>query len=189
MQGRTKVIGVLGALILITLVPFLAARYVLNHEKAGQFKKRNHGEFVQMVHLKDLQVLEGNVSHELPVRKWAGRWLLLYDTHGYCCDSQCQRGVENLHRIRIASHNGIERSVVALLLPDHCPAPSLAKSDHLWRLTPQNQRVWQGTLADKEPQVFIVDPNGWVVLKYPGDVTPRWIYEDFRVLLHTSQIG
>jgi hypothetical protein len=187
MQGRTKVIGLLAILIIIALIPLLSARYVFNHTSELHIKRRNHGAFVHATRVDSLHVLQA--AQSIPLNQYAGRWLLVYDTQGQCCTSQCERGMRQLHQVRIAEHNGIERSVVALLQPAHCARPALAKSDKLWLLNDKQLSAWQQKLPSKQAQVLIIDPNSWVALKYPGDTGPKPVYEDLRVLLHTSQIG
>jgi hypothetical protein len=199
MQGRKKTIGLLIILVVIAVAPLLAARYVFNHTKELHIKKRNHGEFVHATRVADLQVTQTPASSDLiggsthaksiNLSTYAGRWLLVYDTQGQCCQTKCQRGMRGLYQVRIAEHNGIERSVVGLLQPEHCPRPSLAKSNKLWQLTDKQLTAWQQKLPGKQPQILIIDPNGWVALKYDADVGPKPVYEDLRILLHTSQIG
>lgn len=193
MQGRTRFIGLLVVLIVIALIPLLLAHYVFNHTEQWHIKRRNHGEFVQATRADSLQVMLVSNTAATPrsiyLKHYAGRWLLVYDTQGLCCDGPCQRVMSQLHQVRIAEHNGIERSVVALLQPAHCSKPKLAPPDKLWLLNNKQLAAWQQKLASQQAQVLIIDPNGWVALKYPGNTTPKPVYEDLRVLLHTSQIG
>ena len=195
MQGRLKVIGLLVILVVIAIIPLVAARYVFNHTSKLHIRKRNHGTFVRHTSVADLRVTmpssptSSGLSGGSSVKNFSGRWILMYNTQGGCCDQQCQKAIHQLHQVRIASHNGIERSLLVLLQPERCSIPQLQKSDHIWQLNPAQEKAWQKKLPGNEPQVFIIDPNGWVVLKYPANVNPKSVYEDFRVLLHTSQIG
>jgi len=212
-QGRLKIIGLLVLLVVIAIIPLVAARYVFNHTSKLHIRKRNHGAFVRHTSVADLQVTTPSsptsggtssspasggtsssptsrgLSAGSSVKNFSGRWILLYNTQGGCCDNQCQKAMLQLHQVRIASHNGIERSLLVLLQSERCSIPQLQKSDHIWQLNPAQEKTWQKKLPGNKSQVFIIDPNGWVVLKYPANVNPKSVYEDFRVLLHTSQIG
>jgi hypothetical protein len=198
MQGRTKLIVVFFLLIASAIIPLFLAHYVINHTSKLHLQKRNHGEFVQSTSIADLQVMAPMPSslsmqpgemHVAGLKEWSGRWLLIYDSQNTCCEKQCQLEMHQLHQVRVASHNGIERSLAILLLPAHCATPELELSDKVWRLNSAQIAAWKERIPSQKPQVLIVDPNGWVVLKYPGNVVPKWVYEDMRILLHTSQIG
>lgn len=188
MQGRKKLVGIMVLLVLVALVPLLLAHYVFNHMGELHIKKINHGTFVKNTSVSDFHVIT-KAKGDKPLSHWSGRWLLVYDSQGRCCNKQCRLEMHQLHQVRVASHNGIERSVVALLLPKHCPTPSLERSDKIWRLNSAQLSVWKKRLPSKKPQVLIIDPNAWVVMKYPDNARPKSVYEDMRILLHVSQVG
>ncbi len=196
MKGRTQLIVILFLLVAVAVVPLWLAHYVFNHTSKLHFQKKNHGEFVHSTSVSDLQVMtlsgasiESEERGVASFKDWSGRWLLLYDSQGACCDKRCQFEMHQLHQVRVASHNGIERSSVVLLLPNQCATPRLERSDKIARLDSEQVSAWKKRIVSKKPQVLIVDPNGWVVLKYSSNVIPKWVYEDMRILLHTSQIG
>jgi hypothetical protein len=183
MQKQYKVVGVFSLLLLIALVPLLLGHYVFNHADRLHIKKRNHGQLIQAVSVADLHVGSTAISH------WSGRWLLVYNSNGKCCNKSCRLEMHQLHQVRIALHNGIERTRVALLLPERCAVPSLESSDLVWKQSKAQASAWKKRIKGASPQVLVIDPNSLAMLKYSAKEKPQSIYEDMRILLHTSQIG
>lgn len=188
MQSRLKLIGILVVLVLIALVPLVLARYVFNHSASLHIRKRNHGQLIKPVSVAQINVYSKQ-SHQQAISNWSGHWLLVYSSVNHCCDKSCLQVMHRLHQVRIALHNGIERTRVVLLLPKRCPLPKLEKSNHVWRLSHQQALIWQQKLPGRKPAVLIIDPNSLAMLAYKAQIKSRSVYEDMRILLHTSQIG
>lgn len=187
MRSRLKAWGVLGLLVLITVVPLLMARYVFQHPGAIHFNKKNNGKILQPHSLAKIHVYTNGKLN--PLSAQSGKWSIVYDSAAACCVQDCQSQLHRLHQLRIAIHNGIERTRVVLLQPKQCAMPMLDSSVVVWSLPQSEKTFWQSGVEKNEAQVLILDPNLITVMQYPKNSAPNPIYEDMRVLLHTSQIG
>ena len=187
MNSRLKAWGLLVILVSITLVPLFLARYVFHHTTTLNLNKKNHGEIMAPKSVEGVRVLQG--SKLKPLSAQVGKWSIVYDSAGSCCDKACLTQVYGLHQLRIALHNGIERTRVALLMPKRCRVPRLDSSVAVWRFSAAEQKKWQQQAGAGDEQILILDPNLMTVMKYPKNSKPNPVYEDMRVLLHTSQIG
>lgn len=130
----------------------------------------NNGEFVQPS--VSTQSLGWQVEGD--ARRW-WLWMLADD-----CDAACQTTVKNLRALHVLLNreaDRVRRGFTGDLSGEWAQAyPDLAAV----------------TLADRQALkqgVYIVDPNGNLVLFYPLDTEPKPVLQDLKKLLKVSQIG
>ena len=188
MRAPRKVWLVLGLLVFIGLIPLLMARWVYQNASHLTVRKKHHGVLIKPQDVAKWSVLSGKKSY--PLSHLAGHWLLVYDTQDHCCEAACQENMHRLRSVRVALHNGWERTWSVLLMPAHCPAPTLDKGHIILRSSASSRGDWASIQsADGKPQFVIVDPRSYLMMRYPGDSQSRGIYEDMRILLHASRTG
>jgi len=124
-----------------------------------------------------------------PVRgKWA---FLMVDSGG--CDAYCQRKLYIMRQVRLTQGEDMQRVERVWLLDDvRTPAPELladykgtqvlapGASGLLERLAPE------GKARD---HIYLVDPLGNVMMRYPRDPDPSLIKKDLKRLLKASRVG
>lgn len=119
-----------------------------------------------------------------------GKWILLQVDRADCA-ADCQVKLFNMRQVRLAQGQNADRiERVWLLLDRGRPSPELA------RLYEGAIIVYGGaTLADALPassardHVFVVDPLGLVMLRFPRDADPKRMIKDLERLLKYSGIG
>lgn len=181
---------ILVCLIVVFLVPILLARWSYRHAASLNLQSKHHGNLMQPYDMRAIHVEADHKQHT--VADWSGRWLMLYATNS-CCDKNCLQAMHDLHQLRLAMHNGWERTQEVLLQPALCKRPEkLAEKTVVWEQTPQQYLSLRKNVPVAQrhaSRIYILDPRGRMMMNYPAATAPRPIYEDLYVLLHASQIG
>jgi cytochrome oxidase Cu insertion factor (SCO1/SenC/PrrC family) len=120
-----------------------------------------------------------------------GRWVLLL-AESASCESRCERMLYATRQARTIQGREQDRVVRVLLLPTYASAPSteLLASHPGMIVVRGDSRQWQllpGEAADAK--VYLVDPRGNLVLRYPADPDIRGLAKDLERLLRASRIG
>lgn len=119
-----------------------------------------------------------------------GKWLLM-TADSARCDEYCRRKLLYLRQIRLAQGKEMDRVERVWLITDEAaPDPALvAQHDGLWLVRAENRALLEsfptaGMLSD---HIYVVDPLGNLMMRYPRDPDPRKIVKDVARLLRHSQ--
>ena len=143
----------------------------------------NYGELVGPTPLVELQT---GTAPELK-----GRWVFLMVDSGRC-DDYCQRKLYVMRQVRLTQGKDMERIERVWLLDDGT-APTASTLEQY-----KGTRVllMAPALAAKLPAVssvrdhiYLVDPLGNVMMRYPRDADPNRMKKDLARLLRASRIG
>ncbi|WP_130906699.1 hypothetical protein [Pseudomonas sp. Sample_16] len=134
----------------------------------------------------------GQTRADLGVQAEEGRWQLLV-TAPKDCAVDCQQLVYLARQIQIGLGRDAGRASHAIAAAQPLSSDYQAK---LTREYPQLQRypldlaTFSKTTGDKaEPQLWIIDPHGNLVLRYDPSVKGKDLLNDLRHLLKLSNIG
>lgn len=121
-----------------------------------------------------------------------GRWVLLM-TAGASCDAPCQRMLYATRQARTIQGREQDRVVRVLLQSDGAPPPTseLAAAHAGMIFVRGDPRQWE-TLPGRggaDAYVYLVDPHGNLILRYPADPDIRKLAKDLERLLRASSIG
>ncbi len=154
-------------------------------------KYTNYGELLETKPLPaaPLQLTDGTAFH---LDRLAGKWVLLMVDSG-SCNEFCRRKLFNLRQLRLTQGKDMERiERVWLLNDDVLPQPATV-SDYqgTWLVRAAGSGLLKQLPVQRElaDHVYIVDPLGNLVLRYPRDADPSRIIKDLERLLKTSRIG
>ena len=151
----------------------------------------NYGELLAARPLPEarLQLVDGTV---FGLSRLKGKWILLMVDSGNC-DKFCQRKLFNLRQLRLAQGKDMERIERAWLISDDAvpSAASVSAYQGTWLIRAAGSELLkqlpvERALAD---HIYIVDPLGNLVLRYPRDADPGRIVKDLARLLKTSRTG
>jgi hypothetical protein len=143
----------------------------------------NYGELIGPTSLTEL--------HAGAALELKGKWVFLMADSGRC-DAYCQRKLYVMRQVRLTQGKDMERIERAWLLEDGI-TPSAGVSDEYegTRLLAANP-----ALLDKLPaaasvrdHIYLVDPLGNVMMRYPRDADPSRMKKDLARLLRASRIG
>jgi hypothetical protein len=178
--------GPLIAVILVCAAPFIAAW--LAYFVWPPATRVNYGELIQARPVPDfpLRAQDGSTKSLSSLR---GKWLLI-QVDGSACDAACGKKLLYMRQVRLAQGKNMDRIERLWLVSD------AGKAD------PALLREYEGTQALQAPagmlkefpgqareHVYLVDPLGNLMLRFPADPDPNGMIRDLRRLLSVSRIG
>ena len=187
---------VLPATFLIFFLPLLAA-WILNIEAPGwlPFGTVNHGQLIEPARLLSSARLRNLEGRPLDPGLLTGRWTLLHVQSG-ACTSSCEHALTSTRQVRRALGEDLPR-VQRLLVQAKASAADLSP---LQETHPDLQMaVARGGWLEELPScdasssnpgaIFLVDPQGYLILRYPQEVEMGDLHADLERLLKISKIG
>jgi hypothetical protein len=121
-----------------------------------------------------------------------GRWIFVTVDSG-ACDDYCQKKLWKMRQVRLTQGKYPERIERVWLVTDALPvsAETAKAYEGTWIANAQTGDVlkafpYSGARRD---HIFLVDPLGNVVLRYPKDADPSRMKKDITRLLRVSRIG
>jgi cytochrome oxidase Cu insertion factor (SCO1/SenC/PrrC family) len=121
-----------------------------------------------------------------------GRWILLM-ADASACDEYCRRKLYTLRQLRLAQGKDSERIERVWLIADRGALSAALVHDYpgTWFVRAAGSALLAQLPVERAlpDHIYIVDPLGNLVLRYPRDADPRRIIKDVTRLLQTSRIG
>lgn len=123
-----------------------------------------------------------------------GKWLMLQVDGGECLNP-CQKKLTDMRQLRLAQGKEMDRIERVWLITDDQPLDTLTMREfdgtRLLRVKPAALQGWlpveQGTLVSDH--IYIIDPLGNLMMRFPKDADPNKIKKDLSKLLRASSIG
>lgn len=130
----------------------------------------------------------------LSLEAYKGKWLMLQISDADCQDS-CKKRLYDMRQLRAAQGKDMERLERVWLITDDKPLDTVLMREydgmrHL-RVTRQALQAWLPVEAGTElsDHIYLVDPLGNLMMRYPKDADPNKIKKDLVKLLKASSIG
>jgi hypothetical protein len=125
-----------------------------------------------------------------PLDSLRGKWVLV-SFDGAACDAYCEKKLYFMRQVRTAQHKNMGRVERLWLLTDAGkPRAELVAAIEGTRIAALKDspaaKDFPGNLAD---HIYVVDPNGNLMMRFPRDPDPSKILRDLQRLLRLSQIG
>jgi cytochrome oxidase Cu insertion factor (SCO1/SenC/PrrC family) len=181
---RAKLAG-LAALFAAPIVASLLAYKFLTPNPTG-----NHGELLLPPRAISAQPFEGEGGKRFEFSALRGKWILVTSDSG-ACELACRGKLEAMRQVRLALGRNAERVTRVLVVDDVTPpAPGAfeAYEGTQVALTPRGMSLPPGAVNDRA-HIYLVDPNGNVMMRWPGDAPRKHLLLDLQRLLKASQIG
>ncbi len=182
-RGRLIALGILAA----CAAPFLAA--VVAYRFFPPAGRVNYGELLEAKPLPAARLarLDGAPFSLAELR---GKWVLL-QADGADCGAACRAKLFSMRQARLAQGQNMDRvERVWLLLDDGVPPAEIA------RLYDGVAVVHGGAAlsaalpgADARDRIFLIDPLGLLILRFPANADPKGIIGDLQRLLKYSSVG
>lgn len=198
--GRGHPRLVIIVLVLIFSAPLLSAWFILNYGGLVNFGGASHGDLYEpMVNLPNVP-LEDPFAADEKSENLHGKWSLLYMQAGDC-DQTCKENIYEMRQIRLAlsryarnlqriwmtdiQDNGRIRELLTeyegtLILPLSKAAGQLSPAD--FAAPPVSKPLESDAL-------YVIDPEGRLVLRYRSGADPEGIISDLERLLKGSRIS
>jgi hypothetical protein len=188
MARRRKARRTLLLLALVCAAPVLAsyvAYYWLRPDA-----RTNYGELLEPPMSPDISGtrLDGTAFRLADLR---GRWALLIVADGAGCDARCERSLYATRQAHTMQGRERDRIARVLLLPSGAtpPRPELLAEHPGMIVVKGEPQQWAALPARSAPNIYLVDPHGNLVLRYPPDPDIRRLAKDMERLLRASRIG
>jgi len=188
---------------LLSLAPVLAAVLVYFNPQWRPEGSVNYGQLVEpqrpMPVAADLQLttLDGK---PFDLNSLKGKWLLVA-ADGAACPDSCARKLFILRNSHASQGKNVERLARVWFITDDAPVPEKVleayKGTTMVRVKPEQLQKFLTTMGVKastasealaEP-MWIIDPNGNLILQYPTDAEPEKVRKDISKLVYNSRIG
>jgi len=123
-----------------------------------------------------------------------GKWLML-SVDASACDEACVKKLYFMRQIRATQSTERERVVTVWLRTDAAPVPDIIRRAYgdtrLLVADPAALAAWlpAGKGTQVSQHIFLVDPNGNLMMRFPNNPDPGKIKNDLTRLLKWSTIG
>jgi cytochrome oxidase Cu insertion factor (SCO1/SenC/PrrC family) len=161
----------------VCIAPFILAAIAYNFFPTRE--RVNYGE-----------LLEPRPLPGTALEKLKGKWVLL-QVDGGACDAACEKKLFNMRQTRIAQNREMDRvERVWIRLDDKTPderiAPLVEGVHVIADPGPEFRKAFPGEAA---AHIYVIDPLGNVMLRYPPDADPKKMMKDLSRLLKVSRTG
>ncbi len=172
----------------------IAAAWMLNVFAPGwrPFGTVNHGTLVQPVRSVTAASLQQPDGYAMAPDYLSGRWTLVHLPDGVCGRS-CIEALARSRQVQQALDDDRHRVQLLLVLERPVEAQpvgmppgvsfAVANSDWLASFS------FAGSTPERVPGIYLVDPQGYLMMRYPQDVERRGLLADLERLLKISKIG
>lgn len=157
--------------IAVFVMPMVIGWYLFHYHEYFHFKTKNFGELVNPP--VSAQMIYASMPNGA-VRKWR----VVYVDAGVC-DAACSAMKYQLHQVQKALGANSDRVLVVTLT---------GKSGVLKKLA--EEFVAQGKIDFVVTnKIFLVDPDGYLFMYYPGTTDPMNVLKDLKNVLEVSEVG
>lgn len=185
LTSRSKFLFLMG----VFMVPVVAA-YVAYFG----WRPTGHTNYGELLKVTPLQQTAGHSLDGKPFNLDAlhGKWVMVY-VDGASCDADCAQQLYLMRQIRITQ--GKEQSRIERLwvvTDSGVPDAALLRAHpglHVWRPADAAFVAQFPAAQNRGAHIYLVDPLGNLMLRFPARPDAHRIMKDLRLLLKASQIG
>jgi hypothetical protein len=184
LSPRQKLLGLMG----LFAVPIVAS--VLAYNLLDIAPTANYGELVAPPAAIAAQRFSTPAGPAFRFADLSGRWILVASDSGEC-ERRCREKLVTMRQLRLALGRNASR-VERVFVVDDARPPVAALLDEFpgmrVAITPAGSTIPPGAANDRA-HIYLVDPNGNVVMRWPDPPEMRRMFKDLERLLKASQIG
>ncbi|GJL73300.1 MAG: hypothetical protein NMNS01_24990 [Nitrosomonas sp.] len=150
----------------------------------------NYGELLNVQKLSGSGVDQSD-NTILRMKDLRGKWVMLMVNSGHC-DEACQLKLYYMRQVRLVQNTEKHRVERLWLIDDNVPVDAdLVEKYEGTRFVNARDSELLELIATRETQqnhIFLVDPMGNLMMRFPEDLDPSLMAKDIKHLLHVSQI-
>lgn len=192
-SGRRQLV-ILGLLFLAPVVAAYVAYFFFPPEG-----RTNYGELIEQRDVRDfplapLATAAGSVPEGATMASFSGRWTFVVAAPA-ACGERCRESLYSIRQVRLATGDDRDRIERLWIVTDERdpPADLLAEHDGL-RLARADPLEFAATFppgetGDATAHIYLVDPLGHLMMRFPVDPDPARMKKDISRLLKVSRIG
>jgi len=192
--SRMKLIALLSCFAVPLLIAALWLAWV--RINGGDLGLSARGELIQpAVPLKPFTLAERG-ARNFDQEAFRGIWTLLYAPVGECTEV-CEKNIYHMRQVRLSLVHRMTRVQRALVLEsDQQVNPDLlAEHEGLRVLTGDKSALMdqfrdaQAGMEERQDALYLIDPMGNLMMRFPADLDPKSMLKDIKHLLKVSRIG
>ncbi len=188
-RGRWRLLAIL----LVCAAPLIASYttyYVIKPEG-----RTNYGALLNpqdhVMPISGISTLDGKA---ITLDAYKGKWIMLQVDSADCLES-CKKKLLDMRQLRLMQGREMERIERVWLISDEKPLDTLVMREYdgtrMLRVKPAVLTTWLpvesgGNVAG---HIYIIDPRGNLVMRFPKNADPNKIKKDLSKLLKASSIG
>lgn len=125
---------------------------------------------------------------------WKGKWIMLQVGGGDCAEA-CRTKLFQMRQLRLMQGKEMSRIERIWLITDERPLETLVMREYdgtnMLRVKPETLKAWLPVEAGAAvaDHIYIIDPLGNLMLRFPKDADPNKMKKDLYKLLKASRIG
>ncbi len=150
--------------------------------------RKNYGELITQVSLKGSEDESGQI---ISAQDFKGKWTLVY-VGGGACDKRCENLLYYIRQVRSAQGPERDRINRVWIVNDgQYPVATLLAQHPGLKVVRSRDAAFLAQFAGAESgsHVYMVDPLGNLMLRFPANPDPSRMIRDIKHLLKASQIG
>lgn len=150
----------------------------------------NHGTLIEPVITLPMASLPTAAGLQTPPEFLRGKWSLLYLERSDCGE-RCRHTLVQLRQIRLAFGAEADRLQRVFLCDGAIPEAPWFEAGHrglIYAISAAGSSL-TAALGPLDSGLYIVDPLGNLMMRYPIDTQSKAIYQDLKKLLKLSRIG
>ena len=164
--------------------------YIAYHFWKPDGQGSNYGQLLPVRALPDIigVSLEGKPFN---LSQLKGKWVML-QLDGGTCNAYCHTKQYDVRQVRLAQGREQDRIERVWLVTDKQPVDAAVLNQYAgtWVVRVGANAVRQfAAIASPEDAVYLIDPLGNLMLRFPKNPDPRGMIKDIKQLLKASQIG
>lgn len=183
-----------GLLSLWLLIALCAAPVVASYVAYYFLKPSGHVNYGELLEPRPLPDAKLALADGTPFawHQLKGKWVLAIIDSGNC-DAECQRKLLFLRQVRLTQGKDMDRIERVWLISDgvNPAAAIIAEYRGTWLVRAAGSdflRVFPAPAAPAD-HIYVIDPLGNLMMRYPRNADPRRIIKDVTRLLKVSRIG
>ncbi len=151
----------------------------------------NHGDLIDGIAMPAAQLTLAD-GKPFDLEKLRGRWHFVTVDSG-ACDDYCQKKLWKMRQVRMTQGKALDRIGRVWLVSDtqKIPPTVMKEYDGTHILAAQGSGVLKAFPVKEalRDHIYLVDPLGNIVLRYPKDADPTGMKKDLARVLKVSRIG
>lgn len=151
----------------------------------------NYGDLIEPRRLPEARLALADGT-PFQLSRLRGKWVLVMVDSG-ACDTSCQKKLYYMRQVRLAQGKEMERVERAFFINDGAAmAPDrMAPYAGTWMIRAAGSDVLPLFPAQgaRSAHIYLIDPLGNLMLRYPPNPDPRRMIKDLQRLLKASRIG
>jgi hypothetical protein len=188
-RGRWKLLAVLA----VCAAPMIASYFTYYVIKPTA--RNNYGELIDpRQHPIPAMASTSLDGKPTALDAYKGKWIML-KVGGSDCREACQDQLFMMRQLRTMQGKEMERIERVWLITDRAPLETLVIREfdgtHMLRADGDAVRRWLPVDAgtDAADHIYLIDPLGHLMMRFPKDPEPRRVYKDIYKLLKASSVG